>query len=446
VSIRLRFRGSVDRLNPGDRALLFERASSHDAETRARTAEILARVRGGGDAALFALARELDGIELSCLKVPRERWKRSLDALDPSLREAMERAARNIATAHRVFLPKTLEVETEPGVIVGRRPDPLDRVGIYAPAGLAPYPSSVLMAAVPARVAGVREIIVCSPPQTAEGPSALVLAAAEIAGVNRVFAIGGAGGVAAMAYGTASVPRVDRIVGPGNVYVAEAKAQVAGQVSIDSPAGPSELLVIADDSADPEAVARELLAQAEHDPRACAIAVVIDETIAQRIESALARQLDSQPRAEIIAASLASRGGILRAASLEEATAFANDYAPEHLLLAVADPEAVFAAVRHAGAVFLGRTSSVTFGDYLTGANHVLPTGGAARSYSGLSTLDFFRWTSYQRVSEEGAARLADPTDTLATAEGLDAHAQAARAHRKRNVFSEATSARESRP
>jgi histidinol dehydrogenase len=287
------------------------------------------------------------------------------------------------------------------------------------------------MGVVPARVAGVRDIIVCSPPGRDDArPSRVVLAAAAIGGATRVFAVGGAGAVAAMAYGTESVPHVDRIVGPGNAYVAEAKLQVSSAVAIDSPAGPSELLVLVDAAADPALVARELLAQAEHDPLAAVVAVATSAQTAHAIVDALAELLQAQPRGAICAAALAGQGAVLSTASLDEAIAFANAYAPEHLLLVVADPDAALARARNAGTVFVGASASVAFGDYMTGANHVLPTGGLARSYSGLSTLDFVRWTTYQRVSPQAAARLAGDVGIFADAEGLPGHAMAARAWR----------------
>jgi histidinol dehydrogenase len=384
------------------------------------TAEIIARVRDEGDAALFALAREFDGVSLTSLEVPRESWRTDIW---PALRQAIEHAIRNIRAVHMAFAPYAMETEPEPGVLVGRRPDPLDRVGIYAPGGRATYPSSLLMGAIPARVAGVREVIVCSP-----RPTPVLLAAADLAGVDRVFAVGGAGAIAAMAFGTATIPRVDKIVGPGNAYVAEAKLQLAGVVASDTPAGPSELLVIADATADPEIIAREVLAQAEHDPRA-AITVVSLAGI-DAIRSAIQRLMDAAPRRDIIAESLSDRGCFRCAASLDEAIAFANDTAAEHVLLAIANPSLALGAIRNAGTVCLGQTSSVTFGDYMTGANHVLPTGGLARSYSGLSTEDFVRWTTYQCVDRAAAARLAIDTAVFAEAEQLPAHAAAARVWR----------------
>jgi histidinol dehydrogenase len=424
----LRFGGRLETLAPAERERLGARRARRDPALAGRVAAILERVRAQGDAALAALARELDGAAPASLEVPRAERRRALAGLDAPLLRALERAARNIATWHRALLPRACEIEVEPGIFVGRRPDPIARLGVYAPGGRASYPSSVLMAVVPARVAGVAEVILCSPPGPGGSPSPLVLAAAEIAGADRVFAIGGAGAIAAMAHGTATVPAVDRIVGPGNAFVAEAKLQVQGVVSTDSPAGPSELLAILDEGADPALVARELLAQAEHDPDAAALAVAVGEAPAAALRAALARALPGEERREVIAASFAARGGVLVAATLEQALEFANDYAPEHLLLAVAEPERALARVRNAGSVFLGGHSSVAFGDYMTGANHTLPTGGAARSFSGLSIEDFVRWTTWQRVTREAAAGLAGDVAILAAAERLPAHAAAARA------------------
>jgi histidinol dehydrogenase len=410
---------------------LFDRTTSSDERVRQRTADVIARVRREGDAALFAMAEQFDGVRLDSLEVPRARLRRALDAVEPELRQAMDRAAENIARVHRAFLPRTMETEPEPGIVVGRRPDPLERVGVYAPGGRAAYPSSVLMGAVPARVAGVGEVILCSPPNRDSGePPDVVLAAAALAGVDRVFAVGGAGAIAAMAYGTASLPRVDRVVGPGNAYVTEAKLQVAGTIVIDAPAGPSELLVIADDESNPATIAREMLAQAEHDPLACAVSIVVSAQMAAAVEAELARGLAMQPRGTIIRASLAARGAVLWSESLDAAIEFANAYAAEHVLIATADADRVLGRLRSQGTVFVGETTSSAFGDYMTGANHVLPTGGLARFYSGLSVLDFFRWTTYQRVSPDAAARLADDVAAFADAEGLPGHAVAARAWR----------------
>jgi len=426
MTIPLRFAGPIAALDTAARAALLDRSTSRDREIRERTAELVEDVRERGDAALRDQARAFDRVELGSLEVPRSLMSQALRELEPSLRSALERAAKNISRVHAAFVPTMCEVEVEAGVIVGRRPDPLGVVGVYAPGGRAAYPSSLLMGVIPARVAGVEHVVACSPPERTGVPSRVVMAAAAVANVDRLFAIGGAGAVAAMAFGTETVPRVDRIVGPGNAFVAEAKLQLSGSVAIDSPAGPSELLVIADGAADARAVAREMVAQAEHDPRACSVAVVLGEETADRVISALRDTARSAARADVVAQSLASNGAVVAVDSIEQAIAFAGDYAPEHLLLATREPERLAKRVRNAGTIFIGLTASVAFGDYMTGANHVLPTGGLARCYSGLSTHDFVRWTTYQRVSREAAAALALDVSAFATAEGLPGHADAA--------------------
>jgi histidinol dehydrogenase len=427
LSVPLRFAGRLADLPAADRTALFDRSTSGDDAIRRDTAAIIAEVQRDGDDALVRLAERFDGATLSSLEVPRIARRRALDAIDRAVLRAMERAASNIATVHAASLPTTTTSEPEPGIVVTRRPDALSRVGVYAPGGRAAYPSSVLMCAVPARVAGVAETVVCSPPDASGLPSPLVLAAAEIAGVDRVFAIGGAGAIAAMALGTNTVPRVDRVVGPGNAYVAEAKLQLCGFVAIDAPAGPSELVIIADDSVNPAAVVAEMIAQAEHDPAACVVALVFGDAAAERIVTALADACDAQPRRTIIGEALATRGAVLAVDSLSDAIAFANTYAAEHLLLAVGDAASLVPQIRNAGTVFVGERSSVSFGDYMSGANHVLPTGGLARSYSGLSTLDFFRWTTVQTIQPRAACALGGDVALFADAEGLAAHATAAR-------------------
>lgn len=432
-SLPIAVRGSTDALSARDRAVLFDRSTSSDTSVREATAAVIARVRADGDTALRAMAREFDGVSLDALEVPRTQWTRALDTLAPDLRSALERAVANIRCVHEAFRPVAQEITTVDGARIGRRPDALGRVGVYAPGGRATYPSSLLMGAVPARVAGVREVIVCSPPGPSGAPTDVLLAAAALAEVDRVFAIGGAGAIAALAYGTASVPMVDRIVGPGNAYVAEAKVQVSSVVAIDSPAGPSELLIIADASASPSVLARELLAQAEHDPKAAVVLVSDAPALLEAVAAELAARVDAEPRAAVIREALATRGALLQAPTIDAAVAFSNAWAPEHLLLVVdAAREAVtLDALRNAGTVFVGETASVAFGDYLSGANHVLPTGGLARSYSGLSTLDFVRWTTWQRIDGDAAARMADAVGTFADAEGLPGHAATARQWRR---------------
>jgi histidinol dehydrogenase len=413
-------------LSADERASLLRRTNTTSSLVRERTEEIVRKVRADGDSALREMARIYDGVTLAVLEVPRGARRRALAETDARLRSALERAARNIREVHSAAPPQTVEVETELGVVVGRRPDPFQRVGIYSPGGRAAYASSVLMTAIPARVAGVAEIVLCAPPQKDGYPASVVLAACEIAGVNRVFSVGGAGAIAAMAYGTESVPRVDRIVGPGNAYVAEAKLQVSRDVGIDSPAGPSELLVICDAGCDARTIAREVIAQAEHDVNACVVVVALDDESALSIADAVEQGLPGVSRADVVRGSLHQNGALLRADSVAAAVEFATDFAPEHLLLALADAERVLPSIRNAGCVFVGEQSSVVFGDYITGGNHVLPTGGLARSYSGLGPLDFVRWTSYQKVTRDAAQRLAGDAAILADAEGLPAHAAAA--------------------
>jgi histidinol dehydrogenase len=419
----------VGSLAAADLIAMLQRTPGTDSEVRNAAVEIISQVRADGDKALFELASRFDGVALESLEVSRAARRKALDDLEPELRRSMERSATNITAVHRAFLPESSRALPQPGIEIVRRPDPIQRVGVYAPGGRAPYPSSVLMGAIPARVAGVGDVILCSPPERDGMPSPVVLAAAELAGVDRVFSIGGAGAIAAMALGTASVPRVDKIVGPGNAYVAAAKLLLTGAVAIDSPAGPSELLVIADESSTPRVVATELLAQAEHDPMACVVAICVGDDAADRVAECIATLLPTLPRREIAASALRQNGAVLSAASMKQAIDFANSYAAEHLLIAVSEPRAgeIACEVRNAGSVFVGECSSVAFGDYMTGANHVLPTGGLAKSYSGLSTADFIRWTTIQTIDRSAAAGLARDTAVFANSEGLAGHATAAR-------------------
>lgn len=428
MSLRPRFTGPLSALDAAGRATLLFRSPSGPGDAVAtRVAAIGDAIRAEGDRALRRLSLELDGVALERFEVAPDLVRSAPARIDPALRRALERAARNLERVHRAFMPQEATVESEPGVRISRRPDPLAAIGVYAPGGRASYPSSVLMGVVPARVAGVREIVVCSPPQPSGRPSDAVLAAAAIGSATRLLAIGGAQAIFALAHGTDEVPKVERIVGPGNSYVTEAKRQVAGFVGIDAPAGPSEILIIADDSAAPDLVARELVAQAEHDPEASCVALVTTDALQAAVLAALA-SLTPQ-RADIVRRAIGERGAVLRIDSLDEAWAFAADYAAEHVLLAIREPRSSLRHLRHAGTVFFGDGASVAFGDYLTGANHVLPTAGAGRSFSGLSTQDFVRFTTFQEVSSDAAAAMADDAAVLADAEGLFAHAAAARGH-----------------
>ena len=423
-----RFTGPFSDLSAADKALILERALSPKSSVGETVAAIISRVRKGGDAALRELSLELDNVGLDSIEVSRARLVEALESLSLPVRKAMERSARNIRAFHESQRPTMSSITIEPGVTLGRRPDPLGRVGVYAPGGRAVYPSSVLMGAIPARVAGVGDVILCSPPGQNGLPPDSILAAAQLADVDRVFSIGGAQAIAAMCLGTATVPRANKVVGPGNSYVTEAKLQLATSSAFDSPAGPSELLIIADETSTPDVVTREVLAQAEHDPEAIVIVVAVGQAVAEGIQGAVEARISSASRSRIIAESLSSRGGIVSVLSREEAFAISNAFAPEHLLLATSSAEEMFTHIRNAGTVFLGETSSVAFGDYMTGANHVLPTGGLAQSYSGLSTLDFVRWTTFQDVTREAAASMASDVSVFAGTEGLFAHGDAAAA------------------
>ena len=426
AAIRLAVRGRIGTISDEQRRRLLEREAIGARAEEAAVREIINDVRLRGDAALRELARRLDGVELDDLEVPRAAWDRAIDTLPAEVRGALERAARNIETFHRAQLPADVTVEVEPGVRVSRRWSPLASVGVYAPGGTAAYPSSVLMGVVPARAAGVPDVVVCSPPGPTGAPAVEVLAACALGGASRLFALGGAGAVAAMAYGTESVPAVQAIVGPGNRWVTEAKRQIAGEVPIDAPAGPSEVLVLADGTADPTLVAAELLAQAEHDVDAAVVLVTTEQSLADEVARLLAASLPRQPRGDIIGEALARGGAVLVAESLGEALQFAEAYAPEHLAVITEDAAADASRVSTAGSVFVGDASSVAFGDYLTGANHVLPTGGRARSLSGLSTVHYLRSFTVQELTREGARNMASATAVLARAEGLPAHAAAA--------------------
>jgi histidinol dehydrogenase len=408
------------------RLLAFE--GSQDETVDARVKAVIAEVRASGDEALLHLTARFDGwrpADAKALVVPRVECSAALEALDREVRAALTIAAARIRAFHERQLQASWQIEEADGTRLGQMVSPLERVGIYVPGGKAAYPSSVLMNAIPARVAGVGQIVMVTPtPEGKTNPA--VLAAAELAGVDRVFRLGGAQAVAALAYGTSSVPAVDKIVGPGNAYVAAAKRQVFGQVGIDMVAGPSEILVIADDGADAEWVATDLLSQAEHDEIAQAILLSPDAALIESVAAQLALQLDALPRAAIARASLAKRGALIKVRDLDEAVVLANRIAPEHLELIVADPDRWLARLQHAGAIFVGAHSCEALGDYCAGPNHVLPTARTARFSSPLGVHDFQKRSSVIRISPRGAASLGALAATLARAEGLEAHARSA--------------------
>ena len=384
---------------------------------------ILRDVRNLGDEAVRRYTREIDGAEPDSLEVPRQAWDEALGALDADLVAALETAAEQIAAFHRKQL-RTSWVDYTPEGALGQIVRPLERIGVYAPGGTAVYPSSLLMTAVPARVAGVSEIVVCSPP-TGGRVSPLILAAAKVAGVDRVFQIGGAQAIAAMAYGTATIPHVDKIFGPGNIFVVLAKQRVYGTVAIDQLPGPTETLVVADDSADPGITAADLLAQAEHDPMASAILITTSEVLAGEVERELHDQLATLERQAIAGASLTANGLIAVVPDVEAAIELANAYAPEHLCLLLRDPWQAVPLVKHAGGIFVGEHSPEALGDYTAGPSHVMPTGGTARFFSPLHLGDFTKVISIAAANRRALDRLGPATIALARAEGLTAHARA---------------------
>jgi histidinol dehydrogenase len=413
-----------------DRLIAFESAQDPTVDTA--VAAIIADVRARGDAAVLEYTARFDRLRaasVAALEIGAEEMKRALAALPSAQCDALAGAAVRVRAFHEKQKGGTWSYREADGTELGQRVTPLDRVGIYVPGGKAAYPSSVLMNAIPARVAQVPEIVMVVPaPDGVRNP--LVLAAAHLAGVSRAFTIGGAQAIAALAYGTQTIPAVDKICGPGNAYVAAAKRRVFGAVGIDMVAGVSEILIIADASARPDWVALDLFSQAEHDELAQALLVTPDAGLIDAVAASAQRWFREMPRASIIAASFANRGALIKTRDLEEACAIANRVAPEHLELAVADPDALLPRIRHAGAIFVGHYASEPLGDYCAGPNHVLPTGRTARFSSPLGVYDFEKRSSVIRISREGAQKLGAIASTLAHGEGLTAHARSAEARR----------------
>lgn len=396
------------------------------AATREAVAAVLADVRGRGDQALRELTLRFDRVELDAFEVAPAEFSAAEAAVAPALRQAMVEAAQRIEAFHRAGMSAGYAVETAPGVVCERMIRPVPRVGLYVPAGSAPLPSTALMLCIPAALAGCPQVVLCTPPRSDGTADPAVLVAARLAGVHRVFKLGGAQAIAAMAFGSESVPGVDKIFGPGNSYVDEAKRQVAqsGAAAIDMPAGPSEVLVIADAGADAAFVAADLLSQAEHGPDSQVLLLSDSAALIDRVEQQLHAQLAALPRADIARRAL-SASRLVRVDSLADAFAISNAYAPEHLILALREPRAWLDRVEAAGSVFLGDWTPEALGDYCSGTNHVLPTSGAARAWSGVSVASFQNSVSVQAASREGILAIGGCAVTMARAEGLDAHANA---------------------
>ena len=408
------------------RLLAFESAT--DTRIEDAVSEILAGVKAGGDAAIIEYTRRFDQLDVAAmseLELPRNELEAALEGLPDDQRTALQEAATRVRSYHQRQPLESWRYTEADGTMLGQKVTPLDRVGLYVPGGLASYPSSVLMNAIPAKVAGVAELIMVVPtPRGEKNP--LVLAAAAITGVDRVFTIGGAQAVAALAYGSQTIPKVDKIVGPGNAYVAAAKRRVFGTVGIDMVAGPSEVLIISDGSGKPDWVAMDLFAQAEHDELAQSILLCTDQAFIEAVAASIEKLLPQMPRRQTIQSSLANRGALVKVSSLEEACVIANRIAPEHLELSVEDAEPLVERIHHAGAIFIGHWSVEALGDYCAGPNHVLPTMRSARFSSPLGVYDFQKRTSLIQVSEAGARKLGRIASVLAHGEGLQAHARSA--------------------
>ena len=396
-------------------------------------AEILTAVRQEGDKALLAFEKRFDGAELSSLLVSEEEIRQALTLVEPEFLEILKEAAANIRAFHEKQKRTSFLINDRPGVVMGQKIIPLDRVGLYVPGGTAAYPSTVLMDAIPAKIAGCRELIITTPPRRDGTVNPVILAAAAIAGVDTIVKAGGAQAIAALAYGTETVPRVDKIVGPGNAYVAEAKKQVFGKVAIDMIAGPSEILIVADGGSNPRHVAADLLSQAEHDRNASAVLVTDSMALAQAVAQALEDQIPALDRAAIARDSIDNNGKIIVADSLLRAIDIANAIAPEHLELCVDNPFDYLDAIRHAGSVFLGRNCPEALGDYFAGPNHTLPTGGTARFSSPLSVDDFVKKTQYTYFTADALAAVAPKVARFAQQEGLTGHARSALIRREEN-------------
>lgn len=388
--------------------------------------DIIKDVRTRGDEALLEYTKRFDRAQLSSLQVTQEEMDAALQEVDPAFISLLERAAANIRKFHSQQKRSSFIINDEPGIVIGQKIIPVDRAGLYVPGGTASYPSTVLMDAIPAKIAGCPEVVMVSPPDRSGKIAPVILAAAKVAGVDRIYKVGGAQAIAALAYGTQTIPKVDKIVGPGNAFVAEAKKQVYGKVSIDMIAGPSEILVIADENSDPRFVAADLLSQAEHDKLACAVLVTPSESLAKKVQQELERQLPLLEREEIARASIDNNGKIIVTQSVAQAIDIANAIAPEHLELCVDAPFDYLDSIRHAGSVFMGRNCPEALGDYFAGPNHTLPTSGTARFSSPLGVDDFIKKTQYTYYTREALARVAGDVAAFAGAEGLTAHAKSA--------------------
>ncbi|MBN2123988.1 MAG: histidinol dehydrogenase [Deltaproteobacteria bacterium] len=417
----------IEDLTPPQRESLMRRSMEDISSVYEYVRNLVEDVRNGRDEVLLEISREFkEDVAVSDLEVSQQEIDRAYREVPPEVVDGLRIAARNITRFHRAQREREMwSIEVEEGILAGRLTRAMDRVGCYIPGGRAAYPSTVLMTVLPARVAGVKEVIATTPPGEGMVANPATLVAADIAGCDRVFKIGGPWGIAALAFGTPSVPRVDKIVGPGNKYVTAAKMIVYGEVDIDSPAGPSEALILADATADPGLVAVDFLSQAEHDPDSAALLITTSREIAEEVCRIINRDFPSLPRKDILQSSLAKHSHVLVAPDMETALEFTNEYAPEHLQILTEDPFLVLNRIRHAGSIFLGPYAPIPAGDYASGTNHVLPTGQGARMFSGLSVDDFVKKPTFQYLSRKGLSSVREAVVNLARAEGLPLHAEA---------------------
>lgn len=385
--------------------------------------EILENVKSNGDEAVKAYTEKFDGVLIDDLKVSDDEIKQAYETLDESLLEALKHAAANIEKFHKKQIPEEWEMEVNPGIKAGQIVRPINSAGCYIPGGRAAYPSSILMTVIPAKIAGVEKVVCVTPPQKDGSILDAILVAADIAGADEIYKVGGAQAIASLAYGTESIPSVEKIVGPGNIFVTAAKKLVYGQVDIEFPAGPSEVLILADDTAIPKYLATDILAQAEHDPNASCFLVTDSEKLAGETLKFVNELTETAPRREIIEESLSKSGKIIVTDTFKEAIHVTNEYAPEHLIISTKDDDETLSHIKNAGSIFLGPYSPVAAGDYGSGTNHVLPTGGGAKMYSGLSTADFIKKPTVQRLTKEGLRDLAETSVPIAEYEGFYAHA-----------------------
>lgn len=384
--------------------------------------EILNNVKNNGDEALKSYTEKFDGVLIDDLKVNNDEIKEAYDNLDDRLLIALKQAAANIEKFHKKQIPKDWKMEVNPGITAGQIVRPINIAGCYIPGGRAAYPSSILMTVIPAKIAGVEKVVCVTPPQKDGKILDAILVAADIAGADEIYKIGGAQAIGALAYGTESVPKVEKIVGPGNIFVTAAKKLVYGQVDIEFPAGPSEVLILADESAEPEFLATDILAQAEHDPNASCFLVTDSQDLAEKTNESVLKLTKTAPRHEIIEESLSKSGKIIITDTFDEAIYVTNEYAPEHLIISTKNDDKTLNNIKNAGSIFLGSYSPVAAGDYGSGTNHVLPTGGGAKMYSGLSTESFIKKPTVQRITKEGLAELAKTSVPIAEYEGFFAH------------------------